>query len=646
LTTGLETCIPWDNDHVCHVIDGSTTILLDTGATNAKNLAYDAIKAALANEEFLTDYAPAVATASFLEIGRDSFVVSPPSSRTDSSTEIQSTTITIIIAASSVSFVVASIFAYGIFRRHPMGHLKGLSSPNGKASPGHIGIKPGSYYDLDAEQPSLFHLDINDDSPSNTWSVSDITSEGSIRSGLSRATSTLEKIDEETLDEIEMFEDEELDEDSDLPFQRSPESVSHFIADFDAVGYQYTSQDNGHMDAMESMELSREEYSEDEAEYTMVPVTMSIEEAQSMLDDFLLPFSHSPDDVEFLANAEDHPQETSTIITDDAAESGEEEEETSAGEETTELGSTTNAYLGGKGEFEEQRVGVEEEMPIILSTEDVAEAGEEESQETPAAVEKTEDHDATTCNLNGEDEVEEQSGGVVAHDDDSEDLDCSPTPSEDLVAASRTATAVNGKLESKVEDIDTPSVPRQEFTASCDGTKSAKESEAKDDDATAEASEAPCEELVDDEASTATATSKEEATVVSPVSSINVKENVASETEGTPVEASATNIADHAATTPQVCEAVSDKHNATTEKTDGAQNAIERVVSLDEPIGLAVGDISLDDSLALSTDTTESDEEVSLSGWLTKFLYEMSGDKGCATKCESPCQSEEQSAEK
>ena len=69
-------------------------------------------------------------------------------------------------------------------------------------SPGHIGIKQAEYSEEKPNDKALFQLAINEKAPSTTWSISDITSEGSTRSSLSRGTSKLDIIEEEPYEEI------------------------------------------------------------------------------------------------------------------------------------------------------------------------------------------------------------------------------------------------------------------------------------------------------------------------------------------------------------------------------------------------------------------------------------------------------------
>lgn len=697
-----DSCIPVDTDHDCHVINGSTNILLDTNVTNAKELAYDAIKAALADEEFISSFAPAVASARFIQdSGRDSFVVTPPTPSATDGLQGTSMTATIAIAAASVAFVVMSLFAYGMLRRHPLNPFKGLPSPTGKASPGHIGIKPGSYYEgLDEEQPSLFHLDINSESPSNTWSVSDITSEGSIRSGLSRGTSTLEKIDEETLDEIEMFEDdEETDEDTEgEPLQRSPDKISHFIANFDAVDRRNTSQNNGPHDAMESMDLSQEDYDSDdkEAACTMLPIHMSTEEAQRMLDSFLTPFSPSPNaedeakDVPLAALCEANETMDASPIVKEATESSEDEPATTVRDvpeandarETPPVADEVTGSLSKDEQEEATTLGDDStkanETPISEGKEsvDVDDDGEEERNSGPASSEREErvvgndvqgeesdkedlvssEEEITTDEADAkvdlrEDNEFEKERGVDDYNNDQEDdaseggSDCSPARNVDR----ETATPEDAKVESKVEDVETPTAPGQDINFSCDTDTT--EQAYQDDSDTKADGDSDHKDLGDDEASAATdcATANEEAPVVSPGSSVhNANEAIDTSTNESPTSSEATD-QNHVVTTTQENDVGEEtkERKETKDETQHSTTTIERVVSAEEPIGLAVRDIdeSFDDSLAISTYTAESDEEVSLSGWLATFLSQMNRDGICVSECQTPCQSEDRKTE-
>lgn len=638
----VDSCVPLDNNHSCHVINGYTVILLDTGVTTAKELAYDAIKAALADEEFISEFAPAVAAASFLESGRDSFVVSSPSSPATDELQGPPMATTIAIAAASVAFVVMSLFAYGILRRRPLNLPKGLSSPIGS---GHIGIKPGTYYEgLEDEQPSLFHLDINNDSPSNTWSVSDITSEGSIRSTLSRGTSTLEKIDEETLDEIEMYEaEEETDADTDRTApRRSPESISHSISNFDAVDRRNTSQDNGPHDAMESMDLSREDYSDEELECTMVPVHMTPEEAQSMLDEFLLPFSQSPDEEDSFNTAEGGP--TNVLpITEEALEVEEPKQD--------KIPDFRDAAEVAESEFQDAPVAdkgcVEvEETTRSEGDEDLegkcVDTDKEGVSEDPVIAEEETSEGASMVNLTVKDEVEGKcvlGDDVEEEEDSSEGPHCSPAGNEDMPTSdNETVTAEDAKLESsKVEEVVAPMMPAEDISTSCDVSESSKQSatNATKNDSGKES----------DDSTSTDSKGNEDAAAVSPDDSVsNAKEPINTETNTTS-DASESNDPSQAVAT-QGCDTENGVETVTKETIDGDQEALERVASVEEPIGLSVHDISFDDSLALSTYTTESDEQVSLNGWIATFLTQLTSNEMCASECQTyPCQSEEKHAE-
>lgn len=597
-----ESCTPKDNDNLCHVVNGSTTILLDTGVTTTKELAYDAIKTALNDAEYIGDFAPAVASASLLEKGRDSFVVSPPSTGNDGSSGTSITT-TVSIASASVAFVLVSIFLYGMFRRMPMSRIKGLSSPIGKGSPGHIGIKPaGNYYEgLDDEHPSLFHLDIEGDAPSHTWSVSDITSEGSIRSGLSRGTSTLERIDEETLDEIELYEDEEDDENTepDLAPRRSPDSISHFIATFDAVDRRNTSDDNGPHHVMESMDMSREDLSGDEAVCTIVPVGMSSEEAQHMLDTFLFPLSQAVDDVEVVSSS-DKPQKDGSVDEDVAKEHS---EEVTSAKESAVPDSTLKCT---------------------------------DETERALTVENTEAKDRE--NLKVSNEVDRDLYGN-AEEENARDLeDSSVSNEEDAFASIRTATAGKMKVERDVEDNDTPAAPEEAIGVTCAKAEAFKPPLAVESKGGAVNGFATSPREV---TATAVASStasdnpgKQDAPVVSPDRTCitNTKETVASEPNNAD-----TNEACRDKENAQDGDAETDEEKDTKETIDGNQSTIDRVVSLEEPIGLAVHETLFEvDSLALSTYSTESDEEVSVSSFLAKFLAGLSTDGMGATECQPP----------
>mmetsp|Transcript_6675 Transcript_6675/g.12211 ORF Transcript_6675/g.12211 Transcript_6675/m.12211 type:complete len:500 (-) Transcript_6675:1266-2765(-) len=489
-----------------------------------------------------------------------------------------------------------------MFRRMPMSRIKGLSSPIGKGSPGHIGIKPaGNYYEgLDDEHPSLFHLDIEGESPSHTWSVSDITSEGSIRSGLSRGTSTLERIDEETLDEIELYEDEEDDENTepDLAPRRSPDSISHFIATFDAVDRRNTSDDNGPHHVMEPMDTSREDLSGDEAVCTIVPVGMSSEEAQHMLDTFLFPLSQAVDDVEVVYSS-DKPQDGS--VDEDVAE-----------------------------EHSEKVTSAKESAVPDCTLECTDET------ERALTVENTEAKDR--ANLKVSNEVDRDLYGDAEKENARDLEDSSVSNEEDAFASIRTATAGKMKVERDVEDNDTPAAPEEAIGVTCAKAESFKPPLAVESNGAAvNGFVTSPREVTGTAVASSTASDnqgKQDAPVVSPDRTCitNTKETIASEPNNAD-----TNEACREKENTQDGDAETDEEKDTKETIDGNQSTIDRVVRLEEPIGLAVHETLFEvDSLALSTYSTESDEEVSVSSFLAKFLAGLSTDGMCATECKPP----------
>ena len=201
--------------------------MLDSDPARALNKAYHAIKIGLNNTIFLDQFAPTVVRAEFLDEIRDSLVLSPDS---EDSTAPGSVTASIAIAAASVSFVVASIFCYGIMRRENRNssepHIRHKNRAYRRSAltiQNPMGIQKyrRHFVRLDGlDESPTFHspatfvtasyTNPQDYTPSITWSVSDMTSDScSIYSSLSRTTSMLERIEEEEEAEEPLDEDDE-----------------------------------------------------------------------------------------------------------------------------------------------------------------------------------------------------------------------------------------------------------------------------------------------------------------------------------------------------------------------------------------------------------------------------------------------------
>jgi hypothetical protein len=268
------------------VITGYTTILLDSNVSGAKALAYDAIVTGLADQAFLNKFAPNVASASFSKIVLDTFAIIPSSPKADGS-QRQTATSAVAVAVASTTFLLVSIFAFGIVRRRTQHQAEQELVSTPMAKPPHLGIKRASYHDGDLG-PTLFRLSINtSDTPSTTWSVSDLTSEGSTRSGYSRTTSTLEIIEEETLEDVDDPHSDDLNEQiheygpSPQHSQPSRGSGSRCIDTFDAVDRRNTSEDNGPNKSLVSVitQSFSQEDNEDQTVHPMPPKATAAEEA-------------------------------------------------------------------------------------------------------------------------------------------------------------------------------------------------------------------------------------------------------------------------------------------------------------------------------------------------------------------------------
>jgi hypothetical protein len=213
------TCAPLVHGGTCHVVTGTTLILLDFYSAQARDMAYDAIERGLANVGFLKLFAGNVVRAQFLKPLTESLVATE---NDDDAINHGSVSITVTIVATLIAFFTASLVCYGLmyekktkkasfrnkrFHRHPIrSDLLGQYATRDKSI---IRSQQRSFVRL--EDGDLSYDGITDtglqDPPnyisSITWSVSDITSDdsGSIQSNVSRTTSKLESIVEEEEEE-------------------------------------------------------------------------------------------------------------------------------------------------------------------------------------------------------------------------------------------------------------------------------------------------------------------------------------------------------------------------------------------------------------------------------------------------------------
>lgn len=261
-----EFCAPHEEENTCSVVNGATAILLDNHSSNIQDIVYDTIANALDKIDQVQRFAPFVVRAEFRNPMEETLILSDDSSKpslADDSTPPGAVTATVAVAAASVSFLVASIFCYGLMRReirhhpepsirhkfrrtasrsivgggHPMlglGHgahrhprrfvrLDELATAHAASKLRFMGGM-GTMHDIDDDhdddvedydchqdhEPSPDNRGLSSSQnrygPSITWSISDITSDSaSLRSGVSWTTSKLERIEE--ADEEEEYDD-------------------------------------------------------------------------------------------------------------------------------------------------------------------------------------------------------------------------------------------------------------------------------------------------------------------------------------------------------------------------------------------------------------------------------------------------------
>jgi hypothetical protein len=229
-------CRPKENDNNgCIVVKGQTSSLLDNDSSLVRNTAYDAIENGLLDPDLLDGYTDSVVRTAFLSRG-DAFLLEAGQASNlsnDRGSRLSPITATIAVAAASVSFVVASVFCYGFMNRNGRHHPepsvrhkgRALKTRDRKVASGSLGGRARRHFvrleDLSASSishvtPSLtpmsqgydcdfeetdFQGHVDGCNPAIAWSVSDITSDSvSVRSGVSRTPSTLERIEEEEED--------------------------------------------------------------------------------------------------------------------------------------------------------------------------------------------------------------------------------------------------------------------------------------------------------------------------------------------------------------------------------------------------------------------------------------------------------------
>jgi hypothetical protein len=216
-------CVPQSEGSTCSVVTGATAILLDSQSAYVQEEVYASIVTGFNDTDLLGQFAPSVLRARFLTGLHQTLVVEPDAG--SSSTTPGSVTATIAVAAASVSFLVASIFCYGLLRQehryHPEPHIRyknrsiaaqriggtpmTMSKLSSTGSRRHFVRLDDVRLELVTSSPSRFAaVDHStqpgkpEPMPSVAWSISDISSDcSSILSSLSRTTSKLERIEEE-----------------------------------------------------------------------------------------------------------------------------------------------------------------------------------------------------------------------------------------------------------------------------------------------------------------------------------------------------------------------------------------------------------------------------------------------------------------
>jgi len=258
-------CVPVvDQSNTCIVVKGETAILLDndSNATILTTWALDAIGIGLSDQTFLEGFTDDVIWAALISSGHASLVETSDyygdNGDGDNNSDLSPITVTatVAVAAASVSIVVASIFCYGFMRTRPPSEdpsvrhrNRSYRKPNSRtvisSSIGNIGNMPPYHRfvrleDLSASSTSFVTASISPNSDSNaynhndfvqedytphiTWNVSDITSDSaSLRSGISRTPSMLERIEEEVEEEEEGFKG--IDDDHSCDFSYSEDSI-------------------------------------------------------------------------------------------------------------------------------------------------------------------------------------------------------------------------------------------------------------------------------------------------------------------------------------------------------------------------------------------------------------------------------------
>jgi hypothetical protein len=201
-------CIPQNRNNTCTIIRGRAVIYLDTGVTEARDLAYLAIHDVLSDPTYVILFEPdAVYTRFLRSISENVFLISDDNTNSDSmdlDENYNSTSLTIAISVSSIIFIVACAVSIGFLRQQTMSNRKMVKPQVNIEAIGKKNKRDRRPYfqSMDSEDSAsdgpFVLISPDHDGRFSTWS--DITSDsGSITSLLSRTTvgTRLQKIDEE-----------------------------------------------------------------------------------------------------------------------------------------------------------------------------------------------------------------------------------------------------------------------------------------------------------------------------------------------------------------------------------------------------------------------------------------------------------------
>lgn len=180
----------------CRLVRGVTSILLDSGAGDAESVAYNTIERVLDDTLFLNQFTiPDLLSAEFVRPIQENLILLIADTQDNTSSNSAAK---IAIATAAVSCLLTCVFLYGMHRARK--RSRDRTQTPVKARVAHLQAKRRHYFqELEQDEqlaPGWMLADpLQLPAPSITWSVSDLTSDGSesILSSMSR----LERIDEE-----------------------------------------------------------------------------------------------------------------------------------------------------------------------------------------------------------------------------------------------------------------------------------------------------------------------------------------------------------------------------------------------------------------------------------------------------------------